>query len=332
MDVQEIDIYETIKTFLDSLPSVQTWPEVQNCIRRATAKKLPDWQLPVRACLAVGGTAVQAIPAVAAIACAQMSIILVDDMLDADPRGEHQRIGMPAAANMAVALAAIGTEALARNRGELVRLTAVNALNEMLSQTAWGQYQDVQNPSDEESYWRLVRTKSSPFFSTALYVGALLGGTSVSQAGRIAEFGTLYGEMIQIHDDLNDTLATPANPDWIQGRSPLPILFAQLVDHPEREQFISLRQAIPDSEALAEAQMILVRCGAVSYCVDQFLQRYQVAQELLSHTHLVNSQPIAALLDPLITPVKALFAEVGVTHFAETAGYEQEMRSSLANG
>lgn len=316
-----MDIYKTAETFLTAIPTVQAWPEIETCIRRVAAKKLPDWQLPLRACLAVGGTADQATPAVAAIACAQMSIILVDDMLDADPRGEYQRIGMPAAANMAVALAAISSEALTRDKQEVVRLTAVDALNEMLSQTAWGQYQDVQNPSDEESYWHLVRTKSAPFFRTALYIGALLGGASVSIAKQLAEFGALYGEMIQIHDDLNDTLETPANPDWLQGRSPLPILFAQLVDHPDREQFIALRQHISDPKALATAQVILIRSGAVSYCIDQFLQRYHAAQDLLSRIQLVNQNSVAALLEPLINPVKALYAEIGIAQFDETIGY-----------
>ncbi|MAT96407.1 MAG: hypothetical protein CL608_04620 [Anaerolineaceae bacterium] len=316
-----MDIYRATETFLREIPVVQSWPEIETCIQRVTAKKLPDWQLPLRACLAVGGTADQATPAVAAIACAQMSIILVDDMLDDDPRGEYQRIGMPSAANMAVALAAIGTEALTRNKQEMVRITAVNALNEMLSQTAWGQYLDVQNPSDEAAYWHLVRSKSSPFFRAALYVGALLGGASMFTAEQLAEFGGLYGEMIQIHDDLNDTLETPANPDWLQGRFPLPILFAHLVDHPDREQFIALRRHIANPKALAEAQRILIRSGAVSYSIDQFLQRYHAAQELLSQINLVNKDPVATLLEPLINPVKALYAEVGLTNFDEAVDH-----------
>lgn len=72
--------------------------------------------------------------------------------------------------------------------------------------------------------------------------------------------------MIQLHDDLNDTMAVPANPDWLQGRKPLPILFAQSVDHPDHARFQELCQDISNENALREAQDILIRCGGVSYC------------------------------------------------------------------
>jgi geranylgeranyl pyrophosphate synthase len=60
---------------------------------------------------------------------------------------------------------------------------------------------------------RIVKTKSSPFFGTALQIGALLGDFSAKNVGGLKELGILYGEMVQIHDDLNDALAVPANPD-----------------------------------------------------------------------------------------------------------------------
>jgi hypothetical protein len=63
--------------------------------------RLCDWQLRVLAGGASGGSIEQAIPAAAAIACLRISIILVDDLLDADPRGEHHRVGAPTTANLA---------------------------------------------------------------------------------------------------------------------------------------------------------------------------------------------------------------------------------------
>jgi hypothetical protein len=68
--------------------------------------------------------------------------------------------------------------------------------------------------------------------------------------------------MNQIHNDLNDTMAVPANPDWRLDRSPLPILFAQVVEYAEKERFLGLCQNISNPVALTEAQTILIRCGA----------------------------------------------------------------------
>lgn len=101
-------------------------------------------------------------------------------------------------------------------------------------------------------------------------------------------------------------MATPANPDWINGRSPLPILFAQVVDHPARTRFLELRRAIPDPAALEETQTILVRCGAISYAVDQLLSRYRLAEEKLAATRLVYKIELETLLDEVMEPVDYL--------------------------
>lgn len=120
------------------LPIFIDWHEMESILRRAASMRPKDWNLPVTACRAFGKSAEQAIPASAALACTQINIILVEDMLDDDPRGIS-------------------------------------------------------------SYWQWKSRE-------------------------------LYGEMI--HDNLNDTMVVPANPDWLQGRKPLPILFAQTVEHP----------------------------------------------------------------------------------------------------
>lgn len=308
-----MDIHSFAPTYLLRQPTFQAWPDMQNVLQRMADRRPRDWRLPVVACEAAGGTPEQALPAVAAVACLQLSIILIDDLLDADPRGEYHRLGAPAAANLAAAFQAAGLEAVAYSDLEpSARLAALVSLNGMALTTALGQHWDTLNPSDEEGYWRLVRTKSSPFFGAALHVGALCGGALPEVAERLQQIGLLYGEMIQIHDDLNDTLAVPANPDWTMGRAPLPILFAQVVDHLDRARFLELRRAIPDPEALAEAQTILIRCGAVSYGVHQLLTRHQRARAMLHEMPLRQPAGLQALLDDVIAPVQRLFAEIGV--------------------
>jgi len=308
-----MDIYKSTFDLLFDLFPAQEWPDARAILERAQPKKPRDWRLPVLACEAVGGSCIKAVPAAAAIGCMQISIILVDDLLDNDPRGEYHCIGAPATANLAIAFQAAGMDAIAQSDvGAVTKLAAFHSLNQMMLTTAYGQYLDTQNTEDEAAYWNLVRTKSSPFFGSALHIGALLGGASADVATQIKQFGHLYGEMIQIHDDLNDTMDVPANPDWTLGRLPLPILFAQIVDHPGKARFIELREVITNPDALTEAQEILVRCGAVSYCIDQLVRRYQSAIDILSTLPLITPDLFEGLLDDVIIPVMNLFSAIGV--------------------
>ncbi|CAG0977437.1 Octaprenyl diphosphate synthase [Anaerolineae bacterium] len=296
-----------------NLSSVQDWPALQELIKRGALPNGAVWKMPVLACEAAGGTWEQAIPAAAALACLQLSIILIDDLLDADPRGEYQRIGAPAAANFAAALQSAGLEVIMSSEAsESVKLAALSSLNQMLLMTAFGQYGDVQNPSDEGAYWQVVQHKSSPFFGAALQIGALFGAAPAELANCLQQLGQLYGEMIQIHDDLNDAMAVPANADWLQGRSSLPILFAQRVAHPDQARFLELGQSISESAALAEAQSILIRSGAISYCVDQLLSRYQTAKALLQSASLARRDALEDLLEAQIQPVRELLKATGI--------------------
>ena len=313
-----MDIFAHTLDVLHNLSQIQSWAEMQVLLKRTAACKPRYWQLPVLACEAVGGSTEQALPASAAIACLHICIILIDDLLDADPRGEHQRLGVSATANLAAAFQAVALEVIAHNASAdaATKLVVLRSLNYAALATALGQYLDSRNPVDEAAYWRVVQSKSAPFFGTALQIGALLGGALPETAEQLRCFGCQYGEMIQIHDDLKDALAVPANPDWGLGRAPLPILFALVVDHPDRARFRELRhvlsRAIPSPEALAEAQNILIRCGAVSYGVHHLLARYQTAQETLKRMTLVHSAALEALLEGLIRPVEELFRAIGI--------------------
>lgn len=184
--------------------------------------------------------------------------------------------------------------------------------NQMLIAMAFGQDIDVKRPTTETTYWQIVENKSAAFFGAALLLGAVLGCASEKIASGVKRFGQLYGEMIQIHDDLNDSMAVPANPDWLQKRAPLPILFAQIVDHPDRKRFLDLYENITEPEALKEAQEILIHCGAVSYCIDQLLHRHQAAQKILDITQLVNEQMLYDLSNEIVEPVWNVFNLLGM--------------------
>ena len=318
-----MDTYQSSVDYLFTFPIFDSWHEMGNILRRAASPRPRDWELPVIACQALGGPPQKAIPASAALACAQLSIILVDDMLDEDPRGEYHRIGNGRAANLAVAFQAAGLAALIKSGASIkVRDEAVKSLSQMMFATASGQELDIQNPAHEKSYWQVVENKSAPFYRCAFHLGALFGDATEAAANGLKRLGELYGEMIQIHDDLNDTMAVPASPDWLQGRKPLPILFAQTVEHPDRERFMQLHQNVADEDALREAQEILIRCGAVSYCVDQLIRRHQAAQNIVEKTPLPNKETIDSVIEAVIAPVHRLF---------ETLGISSQMVTTLAS-
>ncbi len=85
---------DDITALLLAIPEIFAWPQMASILTRTAGKVRMDWLLPVFGCQAVGGAERDALPGVAAMACSQISIILADDLLDEDPRGEHHRIGV----------------------------------------------------------------------------------------------------------------------------------------------------------------------------------------------------------------------------------------------
>ncbi len=302
------DIYEQIQAQITAVPHIASWLDMVSILDKIVQRRPKHWALPLITCQAMGGAAADAVPVMAALGCLQISIILIDDLLDEDPRGQHHEIGMPAAANAAAAFQAAGLDIIAQaNYPQVTRNILFTIFNHMVLATAYGQYLDSQSLCDEAAYWQQAELKSGPFFGTAFQVGALAGGADVETAVQLKQLGTLYGKLIQLHDDLGDVMSQPATPDWNWERPSLPILFARQVSHPEQERFCQLCQAIPEPTALAEAQEILIRCGAVSYCLHHVVTGYEEARTVLAAIQLHERAALTDLIEGLVTPVHALF-------------------------
>lgn len=294
------------------LETVATVPDLASLVRRAAAGRPRAWQLPAIVASAFGRPAAESRMACVALACLQVGIVLVDDLLDDDPRGAHLTLGVGRTANLALACDAASLEALGRAFPDGLRLTrALAAVSDTCAQVALGQTLDTQPVVDETAYWRVVASKSAAFFGLAFTLGALSAGADAATTARLTHLGGLYGEMVQIHDDLRDSLTTPASPDWVQARTPLPILYATIVPHPEREAFRHLRERViaqgPEAaDALDEAQAILRRCGAISYGLDQVLRRDRQARSWMADPTLRAPEDLRALFDEIVAPVQAL--------------------------
>ena len=307
-----MSIHAQAVNYIKTFSIFDDWPEMLRLYQQVAETEPYGWVLSTAACFAVGGTQEQVIPVVAAYGCLQNAILLIDDLLDEDPRGMHHQYGVGVAANMASAFQALALEVIfASDYKAEVQAGIVRTLNEMMARLAVGQDWDVKNPGTEEGYWQVVSRKSSPYSAAALEAGALAGGASAEMTRKLKDFGELYGEFMQLNDDLKDVMAVPANTDWTLGRYPLPILFAERVDHPDRERFIELRSQVDDPAALKEAQTILVRCGAIGYGIEQLLLRYHKSRQVLKQLALPHEHELDELLEKTVSASRQVLANLG---------------------
>jgi len=306
--------FEKMKQRVLAVPEVAAWPQMAEMVGRATHEAWRSmWDYPFIACRAVGGSEEAVIPAAAATFCALASIHLVDDMLDDDPAGDYHRLGVGNTANLALAFQAAGHRVLDDPRFDnSVRSESQALFARMSLATAFGQNLDTRETRTEEEYWETVEAKTPPLFGGAFYLGARLGGAAAEVASQMETLGGLIGLFIQVSDDLGDSLKTPAGADWNRRFNNLAILYALTADHPEREAFDRASANAGDAKALEEAQKILLRSGAVSYCALKLIELSRQARELLAEIPLHSAEPIEHLLGVQMEPLDQLFRSIGV--------------------
>jgi len=295
-------------------PEISSWPELTALVERPIPiSGVSAWDYPMIGCDAAGGATELALPASAAIVCALFSIRLVDDLLDEEPQGQYGRIGPGRAANMALALQAAGHRLLETSAApDRIRTAAHDRLSRMCLLTAHGQDLDSREALTEADYWRSAEAKSCPMFATGLALGALFGGANDSMIDGLSRIGSLMGKLIQIGDDMFDSMATPARADWLRPRNNLAILFALEVEHPGRERLLELIPQNSDPSRLKEAQELLLRCGAISFCVFKFVETARAAQSFIETLPLPNRSPVERLLAVNVEPARRILSQVGL--------------------
>ena len=306
--------FDELKSQVRDLEIVSSWPQMLELVERVGHRDtLSVWEHPFTACRAVGGEEAAALPAAAAVFCSVISIHLVDDMLDEDPRGDHLRLGIGPAANLALAFQAAGHLLLEQAAAPAAVRTALQeSFARMSLATCYGQGLDARELANEQEYWRTVGAKTPPLFAEALRMGALLGGAPAETAERLARLGRVLGLFIQVNDDLTDVLETPARVDWRRRSNNLPLLYAMTAAHADREEFLRLSLRVEDPEALAAAQKLLFRCGAVSYCTLKLIEFSRELQDLAAGIPLRDAEPVERLVSVHLRPLHQLLEKVGV--------------------
>ena len=306
-------MYQKIKQYLQDDEFINPWPGLMQFVISIINEKPKHILIPGMIASIYGGDLEQQICVDGTLALLFGAIISVDSILDGDDGGPMQGYTSGELANLSLGLTGWAVQIL-RHLSEKPRINAEGyaVLSRMLYQVSLGQALDSGNPETEEGYWRLATMKSGAFFSGAFDLGGLAGGASAADLTRLSALGQCYGVMVQIHDDLRDALEKPANSDWLNGRNTLPILYAHLVDHPERERFDSIRMGVEDESLLEEAQSILVRSGAISYGFYQIQELNQQAMLELEGLSLVDDGGIRGMFDELAQPVEQLLEVVAV--------------------
>jgi hypothetical protein len=82
--------------------------------------------------------------------------------------------------------------------------------------------------------------------------------------------------------------------------------------HAEQEEFVRLSARVEDPEALAAAQKILFRSGAVSYCTLKLVELSQELHRLFAGIPLRSAEPVEQLIEVHTRPLYRLLEKVGV--------------------
>lgn len=296
---------EEIKNQLFQLDWLADLQELPDLIHKITDREGASWDYVFLACEAVGTDYREALPCAAANLCLLQSIHLVDDMLDNDPYGIHHRFGTGSTSNFAIALQALGLLVASKTRigNQGIKLIQDN-LSEMMLRTSIGQQNEFNHTSlvSEQKYWQHIRQKSPPLFSSGLYTGALAGGATKETADSIAALGLTLGQMIQIGDDLNDVFEDTVNPDWLKPNTNLALIYASLADYEEKGRLIYLIESISKSGHLQEAQQLLIKCGAYSYCLYHLFDLHKRSTQLINSLDIPFPEKLYSLVELLIRP------------------------------
>ncbi|GAB3465622.1 family 2 encapsulin nanocompartment cargo protein polyprenyl transferase [Actinophytocola sediminis] len=247
---------------------------------------------------AVGGTAVDALPAAVAVQLVHDFSLLHDDVMDEDTIRRHRPtawrvFGVSQAILAGDALLALAMEVLA-DSGHPATAHSVKLLSEAVQRLIAGQSADVAFEQRADvgvaECVRMAEGKTGALFGASCALGALFGDGTAEQVAHLRGFGEKLGLAFQFVDDLlgvwGDATVTgkPVYSDLDSRKKSLPVVAALNADTPAGHALSALyhRGGPLDLEHVAD---LIERCGARTWSQDQ-------ADELLAralhHLHAVD--------------------------------------------
>ena len=178
--------------------------------------------------------------------CFHKASLIHDDIEDDDEerygkKTMHERHGVPVALNLGDFLLGEGYRLLAESdvpadrRAEMLRLAAAGHRSLSVGQGEELLWTSNPKPLSPEEVMALFRGKTAPAFSTALHIGAVLGGADDAMHATLEAFSDALGIAYQILDDLDDLQAARDAGEAPESRPTIPWAIAyQAADTAQR--------------------------------------------------------------------------------------------------
>ncbi|HFI5335182.1 TPA: octaprenyl diphosphate synthase [Serratia liquefaciens] len=158
----------------------------------------------------------------------------------------------------------------------LESLRVLALMSEAVNVIAEGEVLQLMNVNDpnitEESYMRVIYSKTARLFEAAAQSSAILSGASEAEEKALQDYGRYLGTAFQLIDDLLDysadgsTLGKNTGDDLNEGKPTLPLLHA--MHNSEGEQKAMIRGAIEQGNGRHLLELVLQameQCGSLEY-------------------------------------------------------------------
>lgn len=142
----------------------------------------------------------------------------------------------------------------------------------------------------EEEYIEMIRLKTAVLLAAALKIGAVLGGASPEDAGRLYDFGVHIGVAFQLQDDLLDVYGDPAvfgkkiGGDILCNKKTYMLIKA--LERADKDQFAELNswltaETYSPEKKIAAVTELYNQIGIKAICENKMREYYTRAMESL---------------------------------------------------
>lgn len=172
-------------------------------------------------------------------------------------------------------------------------LKILKIMSDATNVIAEGEVQQLMNMNDpdttEESYMRVIYSKTARLFEAATQCSAIVAGASEAQELALQQYGRYLGTAFQLIDDVLDyqadaqTLGKNIGDDLAEGKPTLPLLHAMHSGDESQRQLI--RNAIEQGgqrEILNDVLAIMAQYGSIEYTIDRARQEAQKAIDAIA--------------------------------------------------
>ncbi|ARV00019.1 octaprenyl diphosphate synthase [Tatumella citrea] len=276
-EITSADMSAVNQTILDQLNSdVALISQLGHYIVSGGGKRIRP-MIAVLAARALGYQGDQHILNAALIEFIHTATLLHDDVVDESDMRRGKATANAAFGNAASVLVGdfIYTRAF-QMMTSLGSLKILALMSEAVNVISEGEVLQLMNCNDpditEESYMRVIYSKTARLFEAASQTSAILADASDEQEQALRDYGRYIGTAFQLIDDLLDysadniALGKNVGDDLSEGKPTLPLLHA--MKHGNPEQSAMIRQAIEQGNGrhlLEQVQETMQQCGSLEW-------------------------------------------------------------------